>query len=87
MSHLFSGIDRGTLALGIGIRILSSMTNDGIHPNARGLIESLLDTEAKLVPQHYEMPRKHRPACGAWGQMVSSKSAVTCPDCKKKIGR
>ena len=61
------------------------MTNDGIHPGARGILESMLDAEIPVAPQYYS--RGLRSACGEWGQMVRSKEQVTCPDCKKKLGR
>jgi hypothetical protein len=61
------------------------MTNDGIHPNARNLIETMLETAMPLQVVHYS--RGLRSACGEWGQMSKSKDQVTCPHCKGKRGR
>lgn len=52
-----------------------------------GAIEALLDVDLPMQLQHYERPRLKRSACGAFGQIAATKSAVTCPACKRHLER
>lgn len=60
-----------------------ALPNEGIHPNAREAIEGLLDADLPMQVQHLAKRGSGQGVCGAFGQLVTTPSSVTCPRCTR----